>query len=124
MIRGGFALSDGRVTRPSDDGSTAAIEADVSARYAPLSARYAPLSARYGPLSARIRHGFEALEPPIYDDDERPTPALAVWFAIRERVTQAVECEALRVARALLDCEARIALEQLLRELRPFAWAP
>lgn len=67
VIRGGFTLSDGRVIRSSDDGSTAAIEADASARYAPL--------------SARIRHGFEALEPPIYDDDERPTPALAVWFA-------------------------------------------
>jgi hypothetical protein len=43
---------------------------------------------------------------------------------IRERVTQAVECEALRDARAVLDCEARIAFEQLLRELRPFARAP
>jgi hypothetical protein len=67
VIRDGFTLSDGRVTRSSDDGSTAATDADVSARYVPL--------------SARIRHGFEALEPPLYDDDERPTLALAAWFA-------------------------------------------
>lgn len=69
VIRSGFTVSDGRVTRSSEDGdgATAAVDADIAARYVPL--------------LARIRQGFEALEPPLYDDDERPTPALAAWFA-------------------------------------------
>ena len=69
-------------------------------------------SARWAGLSGEARDG---------DDGVSETGARIV-MAHGLAVPAAIE--ALRDAGALLDCEARIALEQLLRELRPFAWAP